>query len=251
MVKVMRGRVAVVTGANSGVGQAVVRRLAGLGGTVILADIVDANAEAARLKENGWDVSAHQVDVTKEEEVATLFMSAHDTHGRLDFLVNCAAVDRVNTVVDASLEEWDWIIGVNLKGVFLCCRSAIPLIARSGGGAIVNIGSTQGYQGGPSAAIYCASKGGVHQLTKCMAIDHAEEGVRVNCVAPGAIDTPMLEREMSQQPDPEEARKTAAAVPLQRIASPDEIAAVVCFLLSDDASYMTGAIVTVDGGGSA
>ncbi len=245
----MGERVAVVTGANSGVGLAVARRLANDRVSVVLVDVEDPQRHAESIgAQNALAVAANVAD---EAEVDRVFDRCWSAYGRLDYLVNCAAVDRVNTVVGASLEEWDWIIGVNLKGVFLCCRSAIPLIAQSGGGAIVNIGSTQGYRGGPGAAIYCASKGGVHQLTKCMAIDHADEGVRVNCIAPGAIDTPMFEREISQQLDPEKARKRAADVPLQRIASPDEIAAVVCFLLSDKASYVTGAIVTVDGGGSA
>ena len=244
--------VVVVTGAASGVGQAVARRLANRhGAKVVLADVRNPGDEATNLEPGGSDVISVEVDVADHENVAALFVRVNDEFGRLDCLVNCAAVDRVNNVVDATVDEWDWIIGVNLKGVFLCCRAAIPLMRKSNGGAIVNIGSTQGYHGGPRAALYCASKGGVHQLTRCMAIDHASDGIRINCVAPGAIDTPMLEREISQHADPELARKAMADVPMRRIASPDEIAAVACFLLSEDASYMTGAIVTVDGGGSA
>jgi NAD(P)-dependent dehydrogenase (short-subunit alcohol dehydrogenase family) len=169
----------------------------------------------------------------------------------LDYLVNCAAVDRVNNVLGATDEQFDWIIGVNVKGTFLCCRGAIPMMRDSGGGAIVNMGSTQGFKGAPRAALYCASKGAVHQLTKCMAIDHAVDRVRVNCVAPGAIDTPMLARELAEHPCHEEALKQAMNVPLARLGKPEEIASVVYFLLSEHASYMTGAIVTVDGGEAA
>jgi meso-butanediol dehydrogenase/(S,S)-butanediol dehydrogenase/diacetyl reductase len=237
-----KNKVAVVTGGASGLGKAVGSLLVAQNIRVVLADI----ALITNSSSNG--VSSFKVDVRLEHEVAALMEFVKSLHGRLDFLVNCAGVDRVNDATDATEAEFDWIIGVNLKGTFLCCRAAIPLIKSSGGGAIVNIGSTQGYYGAPRAALYCASKGGVHQLTKCLAIDHAADGIRVNCVAPGAIETPMLARELSEHPDPELALERAMDVPLARIARPEEIAAVVCFLLSEQASYMTGAVVPVDGG---
>ena len=244
--------VALVTGAASGIGLAVARRLAEKhGAKLVLADINDASDEAAKLTRSGAEAIALEVDVADHEQVAATFDRAIEHFGRLDVLVNCAGVDQVNDVVNASLEEWDWIIGVNLKGVFLCCRAAIPPMREAGGGAIVNIGSPAGYKGMPSTALYCASKGGVHMLTRCIAIDHAADNIRVNCVAPGAVDTPMLAREISQHTDPEANRREQENRPMQRIASPDEIAAVACFLLGDDASFMTGSIVTVDGGKAA
>ena len=247
-----RNGVAVVTGAASGVGEAVTRMLLDEHEVNIVA--VDNNRSLEMPHSTASDdtqVLVSVTDVADAAGIAGLANEVRQTFGRVDYEVNCAAVDRVNTVVDATVDEWDWIIGVNLRGVFLVCRAFIPLMKENGGGAIVNIGSTQGYEGGPGAALYCASKGGVHQLTRCMAIDHAKDGVRVNCIAPGAIDTPMLARELSEHEDPEGAARHARDVPLGRIANPSEIAAVACFLLSREASYMTGSIVTVDGGGSA
>ena len=243
---------AVVTGAASGVGQVVTRTLRNRFAVNVVA--VDITAMTETQATTGPESPGLRVSVTNvadEAAVAVLADTVERTFGRVDYVVNCAAVDRVNTVVDASVDEWDWIIGVNLRGVFLVCRAFIPLMKESGGGVIVNIGSTQGYEGGAGAALYCTSKGGVHQLTRCMAIDHAADGIRVNCIAPGAIDTPMLAREIAQHADPEEAARHMQDVPLSRIAAPEEIARVVCFLLSDEASYLTGSIVTVDGGGSA
>ena len=237
-------KVAIVTGGASGIGNAVAALLATQNIAVVVADIESISASNPA-------ISAFKVDIRVESEIAALMAFVKSAHGRLDYLVNCAAVDRVNDVVSATEADFDWIIGVNLKGTFLCCRAAIPLMKASGGGAIVNVGSNQGYMGASRVALYCASKGGVHQLTKCMAIDHAADGVRVNCVAPGAVDTPMLAREFAQHANPEVARQAAIDVPLARIARPEEIANVVGFLLSDQSSYMTGSIVTVDGGESA
>ena len=183
-------RVAVVTGANSGVGLAVARRLATEGVSVVFADVEDASGHAQSIADE-WKGKALAVvvDVADEGPVARLFERCWSEFGRLDYLINCAGVDRVNTVADATTKEWDWIVGVNLKGVFLCCRAAVPFMRRSGGGSIVNIGSTFAFTGNPKSAIYSATKGGVHQLTKCMAVDHTAEGIRVNCVAPGPVDT--------------------------------------------------------------
>lgn len=244
--------VAVVTGAASGVGRATASMLRSRHGVNVVAVDISEIAKSAKTADPGTgQLVASVTDIADANDVAALAEEVQRTFGRVDYVVNCAAVDRVNTIVDASVEEWDWILGVNLRGVFLMCRALIPLMKAGGGGAIVNIGSTQGYEGGAKAALYCASKGGVHQLTRCMAIDHAADGIRVNCIAPGAIDTPMLAKEISEHADPDVAAEHMRDVPLGRIAAPDEIAAVACFLLSEEASYMTGSIVTVDGGGAA
>ncbi len=246
----MDGKVAIVTGGNSGVGWAVVRRLAKQGVRVVLADIDDAQARAKSLEdEPGGEGLAVKVDVSDVAQVDGLFGKCWSVYGRLDYLVNCAGVDRVNTVADATIEEWDWIVGVNLRGVFLCCRAALPLIRQTGGGAIVNVGSTFAFTGNPKSAIYSATKGGVHQLTKCMAVDHTAEGIRVNCVAPGPVDTPMLQKEVSEHGDPEEMEaEMLRGLAIKRVAMPEEIANVVWFVLSDEASYMTGSIIVADGG---
>ena len=184
----MEKKVAIVTGANSGVGWAVARRLAKQGARVVLADIDDAQTRARSLAdEPGGEGLAVKTDVSDVTQVDALFDKCRSVCGRLDYLVNCAGVDRVNTVEDATIEEWDWIVGVNLRGVFLCCRAALPLMRQTGGGAIVNIGSTFAFTGNPKSAIYSATKGGIHQLTKCMAVDHTAEGIRVNCGAPGRL----------------------------------------------------------------
>lgn len=246
----MEQKVAIVTGGNSGVGWAVARRLAKQGARVVLADIDDAQARARSLAdEPGGEGLAVKTDVSDVTQVDALFDKCRSVCGRLDYLVNCAGVDRVNTVEDATIEEWDWIVGVNLRGVFLCCRAALPLMRQTGGGAIVNVGSTFAFTGNPKSAIYSATKGGIHQLTKCMAVDHTAEGIRVNCVAPGPVDTPMLQKEVSEHADPEKMEaEMLRGLAIGRVATPEEIASVVWFVLSDEASYMTGSIIVADGG---
>ena len=218
---------------------------------VVAVDLDDVGDDETAGKNGSGKLLEVRANVADPTEVDAVVHEARRNFDRIDFVVNCAAVDRVGTIMEATIEDWDRIVGVNLRGVFLVCRAFIPAMRECGGGAIVNIGSTQGYVGGPRAALYCASKGGVHQLTRCIAIDHGDEGIRANCVAPGAIDTPMLAKEIAEHADPESMAQEMRDVPLGRIAAPEEIAAVACFLLSDEASYMTGSIVTVDGGEAA
>ncbi|MHA1580952.1 MAG: SDR family NAD(P)-dependent oxidoreductase, partial [Candidatus Baldrarchaeia archaeon] len=149
-------------------------------------------------------------------------------------------------------KEWDWVLGVNLKGVYLVSHYVIPYMIKNGGGSIVNIGSGWGVKGGPKAASYCASKGGVVNLTRAMAIDHGRQGIRVNCVCPGDTDTPMLRSEAAQLGvDLNEFLKEAADRPINRLGKPEDVANAVLFLVSDLASWITGAILVVDGGGLA
>jgi len=173
-------------------------------------------------------------------------------YGRLDVLVNNAGVELAKTVPDTTEDEWNRLMAVNLKGVFLCCKAAIPVMERQGGGVIVNVASEMGVVGGSEIAAYAASKGGVVQLTKAMAIDHAGDQIRVNCVCPGPVATPLLEALIRDSSNPEEERRQIVdRTLLKRLARPEEIANVILFLASDAASYLTGSIVVADGGWTA
>ncbi len=239
----------IVTGAASGIGQATVRRLAADGARVVLADRDDLSSLADELRAAGGEVTACQVDVTKADQVEAMVRDAQAAYGRIDGLVNCAGILVSKLLEDTTEEDWDCQLGVNLKGVFLCCRAMIPVMRKDGGGTIVNIGSDLGMVGGPMTPAYCASKGGVLQLTRALAVDHAVDGIRVNCVCPGPVETPMLRDSDVTAPDPAvERERVLASTLLKRVGQPDELAGVIRFMLSDDASNMTGSIVVADGG---
>jgi len=246
------GKVAIVTGAGSGIGLATARRLARDGCNVVVADVRDASQETTEIATGGGMTLFVRADVSLSRQAAALVDRAVEAFGRLDILVNNAGVDLAKKVTDTTEEEWDRLMSVNLKGVFLCSRAAIPAMQRSGGGVIVNVASELGLVGGSEVAAYAASKGGVVQLTKAMAIDHAESGIRVNCVAPGPVATPLLERIIASSSDPSAERASIVnKTLLKRLARPEEIANVIAFVASDEASYMTGAVIVVDGGWTA
>ena len=243
------GKTAIVTGAGSGIGLATTRRLATDGATVIMADVRDADDEAAAIIESGSTVRFVLANVGQESQVRALVDEVVSSHGRVDILVNNAGIAFARTVPDTTLEEWDRLMNVNLKGVFLCSRAVIPIMQQQGGGVIVNVSSEQGLVGASENAAYTATKGGVIQLTKSMAIDHGQDGIRVNCVCPGPVKTPLFDGFVESVEDPEaELRSFVEATILKRLGRPEEIASVIAFLASEESSYMTGSVVVADGG---
>lgn len=241
----MRGKVALVTGAGSGIGLATARRLAGEGAAVVAGILGESQRAAA----GGLD--AQLLDVREEADWDRVLAHVTSAHGGLDVLVNDAGVHRTGTAEATTREVWDAVMEVNLFGTFLGCRKAIPLLRRRGGGAIVNLSSIAGHRGVPGQVAYATSKGAILTLTLALAADHAGEGIRVNCVCPGATETPMIEQIVAGGREPAALRaEIAARAPLGRMAGPDEIAAAIAYLASDDASYTTGVALPVDGGRS-
>lgn len=242
----MEGRSVIVTGGGSGMGAATARRLGSAGAKVFIVDKSWSTAGAVA-SECGGEVLLGTVADAAFCDGAVAHVV--ETTGRLDGLVNAAGVIVRSPGIDTTDEDWRKIFSVNVDGVFQMSRAALRVMVDQGSGSIVNFGSIWGDVGASGHAAYAATKGAVHQLTKSMALEHARDGVRINAVAPGEIRTPMLSSGREAPPTEEDLQAMAdAVVPMGRLGDPDEVAAVVAFLLSDDASYMTGAIVTVDAG---
>jgi len=254
MGETLAGRVALVTGGAAGIGRAIAGRLAGAGAAVVVFDRDEPGARGAAdaLGSAGRSALAVAGDVTCAGDAERAVAAARDGFGRLDVLVNNAGIIRRATVVEMDEADWDRVMAVNVKSVFLFARAAVPVMAAAGGGVIVNVSSGWGLVGGRRAAAYCASKGAVVQLTRALALDHAAEGVRVCAVCPGDTDTAMLRDEASQLGEREaDFLADAARRPLGRIGRPDDIAQAVLYLASDAASFVTGTTLVVDGGGLA
>jgi NAD(P)-dependent dehydrogenase (short-subunit alcohol dehydrogenase family) len=237
-------RVALVVGASGGIGSAVVRRLTAEGATVYAADLQGSPVE---------------LDVTSEESVVAAVARIGDEHGRIDILVNAAGIELEKTIEDTTLEEWNRSFAVNVTGTFLTCKHALPLLRTAAAGgvsaSVVNFGSYDGFIADPGLAAYCATKGAVHALTRALACDHGPEGIRVNAVCPGYVDTPMLQSFFTGAGSGgagrsiEELQGAVRDVhPIRRYGTPDDVANLVHWLASDEARYASGQLWVLDGG---
>jgi len=250
----LKGKRAMITGGASGIGRATALLFAREGASVAVVDIDEGGGEkvAREIREGGGEAIYIRCDLTRSEDCQWAVQSTVDEFGGIDILFNNAGIIRRATVIDTTEEEWDMTMDVNVKSIFLMSKFTIPIMEEAGGGVIVNTASGWGLVGGARAASYCASKGAVVQLTKAMAIDHGGQNIRVNCVAPGDTDTPMLQSEARQLGIDESAFLAEAADrPLKRVGQPEDIARAVLYMVSDAASFVTGTTLVVDGGGLA
>ena len=250
----LAGEVALVTGGGSGIGRATALLLAREGAAVAVVDLDEARAQAVALEieSEGGQAIAVRCDVSQAAECQRAIQETVATFGRLDILFNNAGIILRASVLEISEDEWDRVMAVNVKSIYLMSRLAIPVMEMGGGGAIVNTGSGWGLTGGRDAVSYCASKGAVVNMTRAMALDHASQKIRVNCVCPGDTDTGMLRSEAQQLGASTEAFLAEAADrPLGRIGKPEDIAQAVLYLASEASSFVTGATLVVDGGGLA
>ncbi len=249
MTGTLEGRVALVTGGRGGAGRAVCRRFVDEGAHVYAAGLSDDDDGVEGEPPAGEFL---RFDVTSEDEVIAGIAAIESARGRLDIVVNAAGIEIEKTVEDTSLEEWDRIFAINVTGTFLTSKHALPMLRRSDHASIVNFGSYDGFIADPKLAAYCATKGAVHALTRAMACDHGREGIRVNAICPGYIDTPMLEQFYPDGVDPADALAEAERVhPLGTIGTPTDMANLVHWLVSDEARYATGQLWVLDGGISA
>jgi meso-butanediol dehydrogenase/(S,S)-butanediol dehydrogenase/diacetyl reductase len=249
----LENKIAIITGGGDGLGQASAVLFAKEGASVVVADMDPARGMKTvdMIKNQNGEAMFVEVDVSKEDSVKNMVEKVVDAYGRIDILVNSAGIFIEATVLNTSVEDWDKIMAVNLRGIFLGCKYVIPEMIKAGKGSIVNIGSEAGITGWENATAYAASKGGVVNMTRCLALDFAEHNIRANCVCPGTTETPMLKKALAIAPDPKKARRFFEARPLLRLGRPEEIAAGILYLASDESLYATGAILSIDGGKTA
>ena len=255
----LEGKVALVTGARGGIGRAIVNRFVKEGAIVYAADLSPEGSLDAQGDENGHFV---KLDVTREDDVIAAMERIHAEHGKLDILVNAAGIEIEKTIEDTSLEEWNKSFAVNVTGTFLTSKHALPLmraaVSEGASASLINFGSYDGFIADPGLATYCATKGAVHALTRAMACDHGPEGIRVNAICPGYIDTPMLQSFFDGEGSGggggniETLQQAVRDVhPLRTYGTPEDIANLVNWLASDEARYASGQLWVLDGGLSA
>ncbi len=244
----LKNKVAIITGARRGMGKAHALTLAEAGAEVVVSDISleDCQKVAGEIEKKGGEALAVKCDVSSKEEVEQMVKKVLDTFGRIDILVNNAGILTFKPFLELTEEDWDKVMDVNLKGYFLCAQACAKEMVKQKSGSIVNIASIGMGQVGvgfPGIVHYCASKGGIIAMTEALALEMTPYNVRVNAIAPGAIDTPM-----AASSDEKAMEGTLARIPMHRMGRPEEVSKAVLFLASDDSSYMTGSVVVVDGG---
>ena len=247
----LAGKVAVVTGAASGIGRVSAERFAAEGARVVVADLNESGAEevAAAIAESGGEATHVRCDVTRGDDAEAMIEAAVGRYGRLDVLfANAGYTNPPHPVEETTEEEMDRALAVNVKGVFLCARAAVRAMREGGGGSIVVTASVMGIRTRPGFTAYAASKAAAIHLARTLALELAEDGIRVNCLAPVATDTPMLSTFVGDR-DPEEGRAAfISSIPLGRLAQPADVASAALYLASDEAAYITGVVLPVDGG---
>ena len=242
----LNGKTALITGAGSGIGEAMARLFAKEGAGVVLSDVDEAAVSAVAAQVGGHAVRA---DVSRVADVRAMIDLALDRNGRLDVLCNNAGIGVAAVCHETSEQDWERVMAVDLTGVFLGCKYAIPPMLAQGGGVICNTSSAAGQVGGLNRAAYCAAKAGVLGLTKSIAIDYADRGIRCNALVPATVESPWIDKIVAQQADPEAQRKLMAArQPIGRMGRPDEIARAALYLCSDDSAFVTGTGLVIDGG---
>ena len=249
----LSGKRALVTGAGSGIGAAIAERFAGLGARVWATDRDEHTARetAQRIRSAGGDADALSLDVTDVAATSEVAATVHD-RGGLDILVNNAGIGHVGTILHASGDDLDRLYSVNVRGVFNATKAFLPAMIARRSGVVINMASIGGIVGLRDRLAYCTTKFAVVGLTKCLALDHALDGVRVNCICPGRVETPFFTARLREYPDPEKAYlELAATHALNRMGRPEEIAAAAAYLASDDAAFITGSALIIDGGLSA
>jgi len=241
----LKGRIAVVTGGCGGIGKAVCQRFHAEGAVVYATDVASFD-----FSESNIHVLHH--DVGSEEDAKAVMARVEAKHDRLDVLVNAAGIEIEKTIEETTLDEWNRSFSVNVNGTFLTSKYALPLMRKAGAGSIINFGSYDGFIADPSLAVYCATKGAVHALTRAMACDHGPEGIRVNAVCPGYVDTPMLQSFFGESGDIESLKRAVRDVhPIRSYGQPEDIANLVNWLAGDEARYASGQLWVIDGGLSA
>jgi NAD(P)-dependent dehydrogenase (short-subunit alcohol dehydrogenase family) len=247
----LEGQVAIVTGGSKGIGQGIAQEFVLEGAKVVISSRSEAALKEteAKLSETGGEVASVLCDVSEEEQVQNLMTQTISEFGKVDILVNNAGLGIYKSLTETSTEEFDLALAVNLKGVFLCMKHAVPHLKRSGGGSIINIASVYSVQNVGGTVPYAAAKGGVVSLTRAAAIDVAQEGIRVNAIAPGWVDTPLVRSIFESSEDPEGARREVENHQLlRRLGKPEEIGRAAVFLAGNDSSYITGSLLFVDNG---